>query len=71
MHIDKLSCSVSNDIKEFIQENGAGDANVHDLDLRQALDMYLKWNGIHGYTAQILMIVEAFAAHSVLTRNTK
>lgn len=52
---NKLLHSVQQDIKDF------QDANPHPADdtLVNMLDAYLCWNGIIGYTAQILNIVEA------------
>jgi hypothetical protein len=49
-----LPRSVNKDIEEFCKENfTCGDT------LASVLEAYLAWNGIRGYTAQILSIVEA------------
>ncbi len=47
--------SVIQDIQDYTADNGA----LPDKRLVTVLDAYLGWNGIIGFTAQILAIVEA------------
>ena len=53
--LERLQTQIQEDLQEFAQENGP----LPDRRLVIVLDAYLRWNGIIGYTAQILSIVEA------------
>ena len=53
--LERLQTQIQEDLQEFAQENGP----LPDRRLMTVLDAYLQWNGIIGYTAQILSIVEA------------
>lgn len=50
----KLSQNITADLLNFVKANG----QLPDRRLVTVLDAYLRWNGIIGYTAQILHIVE-------------
>lgn len=56
-----LPHSVQVDIREYFNENRLGDSWdkwLDTLDLTSALNSYLNWNGIIGYTAIIMEIVD-------------
>ena len=55
VNYSKLSQQVKADLAEFVQENGA----IADARPASVLDAYLRWNGIIGYTGQILNIFNA------------
>ena len=51
--LDALDDGIASGIREFMEENELEAPNT----LRDALDMYLQWNGIIGYTDTILRAV--------------
>ena len=53
--LERLPAQMQKELQEFAQENGP----MPDRRLVTVLDAYLRWNGIIGYTAQILSLVEA------------
>lgn len=61
----KLPVSVRNDIEEWISGGGEldyganGNFEMAEISVYEALDAYLKWNGIIGYTSTIYSIFEA------------
>lgn len=62
IHFETLPNNIKNDIKEMCQENNCNWQIENEyIALSEVLEMYLKWNGIMGYTHNILSIFE----HSV------
>jgi hypothetical protein len=53
----RLPASMQTNVMDFLDENKV-DKRFVDLTMEEFLDYYLKWNGIIGYTSQILRIVE-------------
>lgn len=60
VNFDELGSGVKRDLIEFEQANHTLPART----LLHVLEAYLRWNGIIGYTAQILNIIEATEEHS-------
>jgi len=52
----KLPKRVEQDIEDFIADNNIRPSV--EMTMEEALDYYLKWNGIIGYTETILEIVK-------------
>lgn len=48
-----------NSIREAIEDFETANGDLNEDTLLSILDAYLRWEGIHGYTAQILRIFEA------------
>ena len=62
IHFETLPNNIKRDIKEMCQENNCEWQIENEyISLAEVLEMYLKWNGIMGYTHNILSIFE----HSV------
>ena len=60
--MSKYRYYIYQDIKEFFKENYGEDIDNERIDKmskRDVLDYYLQWNGIIGYTSDIVNIVEA------------
>lgn len=50
----KLPANVRRDIQSFIIENNVRGADIAHLSPYEALDFYLRWNGIINWTSHIL-----------------
>ena len=59
--LHRLTGRQQDDIREFLEDNGNRsewrDRTPESLSPRELLDAWLSWNGIHGYTDQILSVV--------------
>ena len=57
--LSKIPRSFVEDVEEFLRDNPspAEGRKPHELDLATFLDFYLSWNGVMGYTRNILCIV--------------
>ena len=54
-----LPYSIQADIENYLVEN-AGATDIPDkMSVEQALKAYLEWNGLFGYLAPIISIIEA------------
>lgn len=72
--IDKIPAGVLSDVRQYVRDNGMVrphdvsnarcDEVIRESSMEDVLDMYLKWNGIIGYTRDILRCVEALQAAS-------
>ncbi len=54
---NKLPRVIQEDIRSYMRDNNLGE--LKQMTLRYALDMYLGWQGIQGYTYAILEIIKA------------
>lgn len=59
VNLKDLPLNVEGDIQEFQVENCNKYPRQDLLPLKEALQQYLEWNGIQGYTHDILEIVDA------------
>ena len=55
----KLPEHIRRDIEAFIRDNNLRGISVEHLSTYEALDYFLKWNGIINWTSQILDAVRA------------
>jgi hypothetical protein len=53
---DTLPRWILDDVEEYLEANNYG-CGVNDLTKRQILDFYLCWNGIVGYTDDIICVI--------------
>ena len=59
---NKYRFHIYKDVKEWFLENDGReitDEEIDDMSKRDVLEYYLQWNGIFGYTSDIVSIMEA------------
>lgn len=56
-----LSQNIIDDVNDWLEENGHEyDENaIFKMSLKELLNAYLQWNGIHGYTENIIAIIKS------------
>lgn len=59
LNFNKVHIRTAVDIRDFVDENKP---HEEPTTLEEALDMWLNWNGIVGYTEQILRVIEDLKA---------
>lgn len=57
IHVPDLDPVIASDIREFQRDNPR-EAQGDDLELSVAIDQFLKWNGVIGYTSAIMTIID-------------